>query len=151
MSRLFKQLEELGQRAMNIHDKPDSGPTGKRTLPAVHTFSTAMCWAACDRLAKIADSLQIKERGVYWRKNANTIRDSLIKNAFSKKINSFVSTFEQEEVDAFLLLLPEIGIVNAKDEMFASTLKAIEQKLKVGQFIKMNESDEVAHISATCL
>jgi GH15 family glucan-1,4-alpha-glucosidase len=148
---LFKQLEQLGEKALRVYDKADSGPIGKRCLPAVHTFSSAMCWAACDRLAKIADELKINDRGNYWRKNADNIRDYIMKKCFNTKLNSFVSVLDSDDVDAFLLLLPEIGIVNAKDEVFTSTLKVIEQKLKVDLYIKMNESDEVAHISATCL
>ena len=49
---LFEQLERLGNRAVAVFDKPDAGPWELRTVASVHTFSSVMCWAACDRLAK---------------------------------------------------------------------------------------------------
>jgi GH15 family glucan-1,4-alpha-glucosidase len=150
---LFKQLEEFGERAVACHDKPDSGPTAKRAMPMKHTVSTVMCWAACDRLAKIANQLKNEDRAKYWKDHADKIRSLIMKVAYNDKLKSFVSVWDSSEdtVDAFLLFLPEVGFVDAKDPAFTSTLKVIEQKLKVNSFIKMNESDEVAHISATCL
>ena len=39
----------------------------------VHTYTAAMCWAACDRLAKIAARLRLDERAAYWRGRADAI------------------------------------------------------------------------------
>jgi GH15 family glucan-1,4-alpha-glucosidase len=146
---LFKQLEELGELAAKVYDKPDSGPTGKRTLPQVHTFSSAMCWAACDRLGKIANKLKLQDKNTYWSEKAATIRSVILQHGFNQKIKSFVSTWETEEVDAFLLLLPQIGFIKATDEAFLSTLSYIEQKLKRGKYVSCFENDQVAHNAAT--
>ena len=51
---LFEHLETLGRRAIEVFDQPDAGPWELRTKAAVHTFPSVMCWAACDRLDKIA-------------------------------------------------------------------------------------------------
>ena len=51
---LFERLEELGERAATLYDKPDSGLWEYRGRTRVHTFSSVMCWAGCDRLARIA-------------------------------------------------------------------------------------------------
>ena len=45
----FLRLEWLGERAFALHDKPDAGIWELRTRSGVHTSSTVMCWAACDR------------------------------------------------------------------------------------------------------
>ena len=50
----FAQLEVLGERAFYLHDKPDAGIWELRSRARIHTSSSIMCWAACDRLAKIA-------------------------------------------------------------------------------------------------
>ena len=54
---LFEHLETLGRRAIEVFDQPDAGPWELRTKAAVHTFPSVMCWAACDRLDKIAQAL----------------------------------------------------------------------------------------------
>ena len=42
-----------------------------RTRARIHTSSALMCWAACDRLAKVAAALKLPERIRYWRERAD--------------------------------------------------------------------------------
>ena len=44
------------------YDQPDAGLWELRGSMRVHTFSSVMCWAACDRLARIAARLGLAER-----------------------------------------------------------------------------------------
>ena len=57
----FDRLERLGRLAAEYYDKPDAGLWEYRGRARVHTFSSIMCWAACDRLAKIARRLGLPE------------------------------------------------------------------------------------------
>ena len=50
----FRLLETVGEQAWRVHDQPDAGMWELRTRARVHTSSMLTCWAACDRLAKIA-------------------------------------------------------------------------------------------------
>ena len=59
---LFERLEALGERAVAVYDQPDAGIWEFRGRLARHTFSSVMCWAACDRLAKIASHLGLDDR-----------------------------------------------------------------------------------------
>ena len=43
----FQALEWMGNRAWDLHDQPDAGLWELRTRASVHTYSAAMCWAAC--------------------------------------------------------------------------------------------------------
>ena len=54
-------------RAVAVFDQPDAGPWELRTKASVHTFSSVMCWAACDRLARIAPVLGRDDRARIWR------------------------------------------------------------------------------------
>ena len=58
----FENLEKLGEQAVQRWDQPDAGLWEYRTRENVHTFSSVMCWAACDRLAKIATRLEIADK-----------------------------------------------------------------------------------------
>lgn len=41
-------MEGVGEMAIHSYNQPDQGPQGIST--AIHTYSSVMCWAACDRL-----------------------------------------------------------------------------------------------------
>src|SRR5690606_26993074 len=62
----FDALEAVGECAWQLHDKPDAGMWELRTRAEVHTSSALMCWAACDRLAKIAAVLSLPSRVRLW-------------------------------------------------------------------------------------
>ena len=64
---LFHRLEALGERAAALFDQPDAGIWELRGAARVHTFSSVMCWAGCDRLARIAAHLGLGGRADYWR------------------------------------------------------------------------------------
>ena len=66
-STLFAQLEALGLRAVQVFDKPEPGLWAPGGGLAIHTFSSVMCWVACDRLAKIAARLGLGDRERAWR------------------------------------------------------------------------------------
>jgi GH15 family glucan-1,4-alpha-glucosidase len=94
-----------------------------------------MCWAACDRLAKIAARLGLNERCEEWKRTAQRIHGEIIKRAWNTELNSFTSTFGGTSVDAVLLLLPSLGLVPGDDPRFAGTVAQIEKDLLRGQFI----------------
>ena len=48
----FHALEKIGEQAFLKHDQPDAGLWEFRTRAEVHTYSSVMCWAACDRLGQ---------------------------------------------------------------------------------------------------
>ena len=62
----FAKLEIIGERAFQLYDKPDAGIWELRSRARIHTSSSLMCWAACDRLAKIADRLGDTARTQFW-------------------------------------------------------------------------------------
>jgi GH15 family glucan-1,4-alpha-glucosidase len=132
---LFRQLEPLGERAAAAHDRPDAGLWELRGAARVHTFSSVMCWCACDRLAKIAQRLGLAERARYWRAQADRIHALICDRAWNAKRGSFVASFGGDALDASLLLLVELGFLRAGDPRFAATVGAVERELKRGDFV----------------
>jgi GH15 family glucan-1,4-alpha-glucosidase len=133
--RLFELLERYGAAAAERWNRPDSGLWELRSQSALHTFSGAMCWAACDRLARIAHRLALPERSLHWRARADAIRGELLARAWCERRGSFASTLGGADVDASLLLFPELGIVQANDPRFLGTVAAIERDLRRGPYI----------------
>ncbi|MGE0717948.1 MAG: glycoside hydrolase family 15 protein [Alphaproteobacteria bacterium] len=132
---LFRRLERVGERAAELAFEPDAGLWEFRGRRRVHTQSVAMCWAACDRLAKIATSLGEAEASRRWRGEADRIRDRLLAEAWNEDLRSFVDTPGGTEVDASLLLLQEIGMLAADDPRFLGTLALIEKRLRRGSHV----------------
>jgi len=133
--RLFELLEGFGERARVLWDQPDAGPWELRTRSHVHTFSAVMCWAACDRLARIAARLGDRGRANYWRVEADALRGGVLERAWSEAGGCFVASFDGKELDASLLLLHELGFVAADDPRFAGTVAAVERELRRGPYL----------------
>ena len=132
---LFRQLEQLGERAAALYDQPDAGPWELRGARHVHTFSSVMCWAACDRLAKIAARIGLDERARHWRTRSDAMHAAICERAWSAKRSSFTATFGGEHLDASLLLLHELDFLRADDPRFAGTVRAVETDLRRGDFV----------------
>jgi len=129
---LFRRLERLGENAFALHDQPDAGLWELRGTTSVHTFSALMCWAACDRLARIARQLHLEERVEHWRACADAIRDTIDRRAWNASLGTFVATFEGASLDASLLLMHHLDYLKADDPRFAATVEAVEKHLRRG-------------------
>ncbi|WP_334189571.1 glycoside hydrolase family 15 protein [Noviherbaspirillum sp.] len=140
---MFKDLERLGEEAVRNYNVPDAGLWELRGSKRVHTFSSIMCWAACDRLATIAARLRLQDRSTYWRKHASHIHKAICDAAWNPKMNSFVSTFDGDRLDASLLLMAEFQFLAPTDPRFAGTVRAIEEHLRRGDFLlRYDEEDD---------
>ncbi|MEO8364820.1 MAG: glycoside hydrolase family 15 protein [Pseudoxanthomonas sp.] len=131
-AHVFERLEPLGERAFALHDVPDAGLWEFRGRAEVHTYTSVMCWAACDRLAKIAGKLALVSRQTYWRGRADAIHARVIEHSWSKTLGHFTDTFDGERLDASLLLLADLGFVEPHDPRFIGTVEAIGRDLKRG-------------------
>ncbi|TDU25593.1 GH15 family glucan-1,4-alpha-glucosidase [Panacagrimonas perspica] len=131
----FARLESVGDQAFRVHALSDAGMWELRTRARVHTSSTLMCWAACDRLGKIALHLGLTERAVHWQQRAEIIRAAIDTHAWNAEANSYVESFGGADVEAGLLLMVEVGFVAAQDPRFLGTLAAVENRLRRGPYL----------------
>ena len=131
----FHALEKVGERALAVHDQTDAGLWEFRTIARVHTYSSMMCWAACDRLAKAADQLRLHDRAEVWRERAGVIRARIEKEAFVPEEGRFAASFGGTELDASLLQMVELGFLDPLDPRQVATFDAIEKDLKKGPYL----------------
>ncbi len=132
---VFARAEVLGERALKMFSVPDAGPWEFRGIEQVHTFSSVMCWAACDRLARIAAQLQIADRAAFWRDSADAMREQILARAWSEAKQAFTGAFGGQDLDATSLLLADIGFIEANDARFVATVNAIERELVRGDLV----------------
>lgn len=135
----FHALEVVGNRAWELHDQPDAGLWELRTRARVHTSSSLMCWAACDRLAKAAVALRLPDRADWWAERARTIRARILEDAWNEQRKAFVESFGGKSLDASVLLMAEVGFIDPRDPRFVSTLAALEEHLCDGPYMRRYE------------
>jgi GH15 family glucan-1,4-alpha-glucosidase len=129
----FASLERVGEHAWANHDQPDAGLWEFRTRTSVHTYSSVMSWAACDRLANAADELGLEERAALWRERASAIRQRIEKEAWHEGEQRFAATFGGDELDASLLQLIDMRFLERDDPRFVATFNAVEKGLRKGE------------------
>jgi pentatricopeptide repeat protein len=94
-----------------------------------------MCWAACDRLARIAAHRELPARARVWQDRAAEIRGAIEERAWDAGRGSFMDSFGGTDVEAGLLLMAEVGFLAADDPRFAGTVAEIERRLRRGRHL----------------
>ncbi|WP_174425598.1 glycoside hydrolase family 15 protein [Cupriavidus basilensis] len=138
----YHVLETVGEQAVRVFGTPDAGMWELRTRARVHTSSALMSWAACDRLAKIGDALQLPDRAAYWRQHADGMKVRIVRESWSEERQAFAESFGGRELDASVLLMAEVGFIEPRDERFMSTLKAMEASLCDGPYMRRYEAPD---------
>ncbi|WP_319798738.1 glycoside hydrolase family 15 protein [Nitrobacter sp.] len=126
---LFALLESLGHKAARVAMTSDAGIWEYRGRQRVHTHSAAMCWAGVNRLAAIAERLGLSERAAHWNAVADPLHAELIDRAWNPKREAFTAAFGSDDLDASVLLLPELGVCEVDDPRFVKTVAAMEREL----------------------
>ena len=140
---LFERLQSLGTRAAGVYDRPDAGPWEMRGEQRTHTFSAAISWAGCDRLARLAARIGEADVGRKWRVQADQMRERILATAWNDKRASFVASFGGTELDATALVYADLGLVKPDDPRFVATLEAIGRELRSGDLVfRYRHSDD---------
>jgi GH15 family glucan-1,4-alpha-glucosidase len=145
----FHALERVGDLAWQVYDQPDAGLWELRTRTAVHTYSAAMCWAACDRLAGAAGALGLADRQHFWRERADAMRTRIEEAAWRPDTNRMSATFEGDDLDASLIELLDLRFFQPDDPRFQSTLAAVEDGLRRGSYMLRYDSEDDFGLPAT--
>jgi len=94
-----------------------------------------MCWAACDRLSKIAAHLGLADKAAYWEERAAIIHKTVLDNAFNAEMNAFTAAYQGDSLDASVLLMAEIGFLPASDPRYIGTVEAVDRDLREGDHV----------------
>jgi GH15 family glucan-1,4-alpha-glucosidase len=94
-----------------------------------------MCWAACDRLAKIAETVGRPDRVEHWTQRADEIRETILELSWNESRQAFTAAFGGEDLDASVLLMAEIGFIDPMDPRYVATVDRIDEELRVGSHV----------------
>lgn len=113
-------------------DSKDRGIWEMRTEPRHYVHSKVMCWVALDRGGRIARQKGEDSTVKKWSAAAGEIHNAVLEKGFSKRHNSFVQSFGEEELDAATLLIPIHGFLPAEDPRVQGTIDAVWRGLTAG-------------------
>ncbi len=112
-------------------DEPDQGLWEMRGDPQFFTHSRAMMWAAFDCGVRAIEEEGCEGDPTRWIELRDALREEVLTRGFDESTGSFRQHYGTSEVDASLLQLPTIGIIDATDPRFLGTIARIEQDLLV--------------------
>lgn len=131
----FPLIRRLVESAIELAPQHDMGIWEFRTMFRPYTFSRAMCWAAIQRGAKLARRFSRHEEAERWERIAAAERDEILQRGYSGPLGFFTQALDGEHPDASNLLLPTIGIIDARDPRFVSTVDVYSERLTAGGFM----------------
>jgi GH15 family glucan-1,4-alpha-glucosidase len=115
--------------------EPDDGIWEVRGGRRQFTHSKVMAWVAFDRSIKDAEKYGLDAPLDRWRDTRDLIHKTILEQGFNAQKQSFTQSFGGAELDASLLLLPQVGFLPVEDPRIAGTIAAIERELLANGFV----------------
>lgn len=109
--------------------RPDQGIWEVRGPAREFTHSRVMVWAAFDRAVRGITEFDLDGPLEKWTALRDEVRQDIEQRGFSAERNSYVQYFGGTEVDASLLVLPQVGFCEPDDARMRGTVAAIEADL----------------------
>ena len=96
-----------------IWQQPDQGMWEIRGEPRHFTFSKIMTWVAFDRAIKAVEQFGLEGPRAHWEKLRAEIATEILDKAYDPERNTFVQYYGARDLDASLLLIPQLGLFAA--------------------------------------
>jgi GH15 family glucan-1,4-alpha-glucosidase len=134
-------VTRLARRAVAVAGQPDAGIWEFRADWRPQTFSSLMCWAAADRMSRIARIHQpalVDEFAVA----AVKIRADLLANAVDASRGNLVADYGGKEVDAALLQAISLHLLPPDDKRLSATVDAVRADLEYLGWLKRYRTND---------
>jgi GH15 family glucan-1,4-alpha-glucosidase len=119
----------------SIWQEPDESIWEIRGPPQPFTYSKVMAWVAFDRAVKSVEQFGLEGPVDHWRELRARIHAQICDKGFDHRRNTFVQAFGSAQLDASLLLLPQLGFLPADDPRITGTVAVIERELVHDGFV----------------
>lgn len=122
----------LARRAAAVVGTPDAGIWEYRADWRPQTFSSLMCWAACDRVAKVCASKGLPHE-FEFRSAAERISQQIMTRGYQPRMGSLVASYDGIDLDASLLQAVTLRLLPPSDPRIVGTVRAIQRSLSLGK------------------
>ncbi|MFF7702770.1 glycoside hydrolase family 15 protein [Streptomyces lydicus] len=110
-------------------DEPDEGIWEVRGPRRHFVHSKVMTWVAVDRTVKLIESGDVDGPLERWKDLRETIHRDVCEKGYDKERNTFTQSYGSQELDASLLLIPQVGFLPPDDKRVIGTIEAIQREL----------------------
>jgi GH15 family glucan-1,4-alpha-glucosidase len=118
-------VEHVGK----VWREPDLGIWEVRSRPRHFTFSKVMAWVALDRAVTAVERHGLEGPVGDWRALCDLIKADVLQNGVNTQTGAFKRAYDDDSVDASLLLLADMGFIASDDPRFVATVAAVERDL----------------------
>jgi GH15 family glucan-1,4-alpha-glucosidase len=115
---------------------PDDGIWEVRSGRRPFTHSRAMAWVAVDRAATAMTEHGLPGPRRRWQQLAERIKREVLTKGYNSARRAFTMSYGSDELDAAVLLLPLVGLIDATDQRMVNTVEAVERELTVDGFLQ---------------
>ncbi len=133
---------EMLEHLETIWQDPDEGIWETRGGRQHFTFSKVMAWVAFDRAIRSAESFDLPAPLDHWREIRDQIHAQVCERSWNPKLNAFTQIYDGDELDASVLLLPQVGFLRPTDPRVIGTLAATEKYLMRDGFVMRYRTTE---------
>jgi GH15 family glucan-1,4-alpha-glucosidase len=130
-------LRALVEKAAQRWENTDRGIWEMRGEPRHFVHSKVMCWAALNRGIALATKHGFDAPLARWQQIKREMREAIETKGYDQERGVFVQSFETKELDAALLLLPDVEFVAYDDPRMLRTVDAICEDLTEGGLARM--------------
>ncbi len=125
---------------------PDDGIWEVRGPRRHFTHSKVMAWVAVDRAVRTLDEFSdLEGPRERWRALRDEIHREVLEHGYNPGRRAFTQYYGSNELDASLLMIPQVGFLPATDPRMVSTIEAIERELLDHGFVlRYRTSDDGA-------
>lgn len=110
-------------------NEPDEGIWEVRGPRRHFVHSKVMAWVAVDRTIKLIESGEVDGPLERWRVLRDTIHRDVCEKGYDRERNTFTQSYGSKELDASLLLIPQMGFLPPDDKRVIGTVEAIQREL----------------------
>jgi GH15 family glucan-1,4-alpha-glucosidase len=136
---------ELGQHVLGLLEQrwrePDEGIWEMRSERRHFTHSKVMAWVAFDRGIKLCEEFGLKGPLERWRAIRDEIHTQVCRQGWNDQLGSFTQSYGSPQLDASLLLLPQVGFLPPEDPRIRGTLAAVQGQLSSDGFLLRYRSE----------
>ncbi|MEY9967475.1 GH15 family glucan-1,4-alpha-glucosidase [Streptacidiphilus sp. MAP12-16] len=127
---------------------PDEGIWEVRGPRRHFVHSKVMAWVAVDRTIRMIEETPHEGPLERWRELRDAIHEDVCENGYDKERNTFTQSYGSRELDASLLLIPQVGFLPPDDKRVIGTIEAIQRELLTsdGFVLRYPTSGDVAGV-----
>jgi GH15 family glucan-1,4-alpha-glucosidase len=122
-------VKAAAERVARHWTEPDRGIWELRGEPRHFVYSKGMCWLALDRAIKMAKWCGETETVNGWMRQRDALYRDFIQQGFNPDVGAFTQSYGSTAMDASVLRLPIMGVIDANDPKMLRTIDRIESTL----------------------